>query len=140
LSRIAVDEERVSLLLVAGVVAMLLIAGVGAASRWGLSSWDDRLRRLTAGATPTTALLVLVAVLVVVLTPGDVIGRTGQVALRLALVAGAAVLVGAVLSAATQVIHGSRLEIWLDFVIPRAIAVVPAAIAVRFAQDALRGA
>jgi hypothetical protein len=131
-------EERVSLVLVVGAVIAIALAGYdGVVHRGG--PFANQLQRVTDGFNPVVAVLLFLAVVVIVLTPGGEIGRDGQRALKAASVVGALTVLGAVLGAASVAAQNSSLQIWLQFVVPQAVAVVPAGLATRLAQQALRG-
>ncbi|MBV8957640.1 MAG: hypothetical protein JO087_02645, partial [Actinobacteria bacterium] len=81
----------------------------------------------------------LLAVLVILLTPADEIGRVGQLALRVGVVVAAVTFLAAVFGATSVAANRSTMQIWVTFVLPQLLAAVPAAIAVRLAQNALAG-
>jgi len=134
-------DETASLLLLGGAGLVLLAHAVAGLATPGSIGWSSiRMRLVTQGAMPATGALVLVAVLVILLTPGDEIGRTGQLALRVAIVVGAATFLAAVLGAASFASQSGTLQVWATFVVPRLITALPAAITLRLARDALAGA
>src|SRR5436305_4421729 len=95
-------DETASLALFAGAALVLLahiVSGLATPGPVGSSAF--RVRLVTQGASPATGALVLVAVLVILLTPGDEIGRTGQLALRFGVVVSAITFLAAVLGAAS---------------------------------------
>jgi len=134
-------DETASLALFAGAALVLLAhAASGLATPGPSVGWSAvRVRLVTQGASPATGCLVLVAVLVILLTPGDEIARPGQIALRIGVVVSAITFLAAVLGASSIASQQSTLQIWASFVMPRLITAVPAGIAARLAMDALRG-
>lgn len=129
-------EERVALLLEVGAAVAVLLAGFRGFRAVG--PFADRLDRITSGCNLTVALVALAGILVLVLSPGDTIGRDGQRALRLGVAVGAVIVLGAVMNAASRAEEFTGLQAWLLYVIPSAAATVPGGIAARFALEALR--